>query len=394
MHQISYLLIVSSVLLALPDTVYGEESIVVSANAPLPVLESFDHEKHYPKQHRSLFQEARVLFHVMVDRNGKPHNPMVLSTTHGGFVEAATNLLLDADFQPATLGGDSVEASVEYMVVFLPQGTSASSLTRIRANGAEKHSFFYYLKRFDRHLKLSDRNQQKLLKWLKRMSEVVHESFIALPALAKARYDFAVQYGSDQMQIDAIQELLLAYKKHPWPGARLNGIGDRKVFSYFQDAQRKGSPQLNGEAAEAELIRLLLAVGRYGEALQEYDKLYSKLASRGDPTGWLEKTFDDQMEEISLMAESGVPITNSIRIGDSGYTYLKLISRSFRLIKNSGEINTLNFRCDRQFKSVPFMPGVIHNTLTNWGECYIEIIGKSGSQLTVVQNADPDHSGA
>lgn len=51
----------------------------------------------------------------------------------------------------------------------------------------------------------------------------------------------------------------------------------------------------------------------------------------------------------------------------------------------NGQIDTLKFRCERNFKEMPFEAGVEYKLPESWGRCLVQVIGSPDTTFSLNQ---------
>ena len=327
-------------------------------------------EPDYPSQRKSesggviSADSGLVQLRFMVDKQGSPHEIMVIRSSMPKFEEEAIKAVAKYRYQPATKEGIGVDSQMSTSVAF---DFSAADLRNARGgkgtlsykttrNLPDGYSTFY--DQFTDELQKNAPDESTARNLIDRIEPVKHQSFYSLAYLSLARYRLAETFGDFGDQIDAIEELLWI-DNHVKPKYQILQ-GDKK------------------HAIQASMLKLQIESGMYAEAVGHYAGFIKNNRE-------LEKIFGDTIQQINQLAIDDRLVQRPIEINHREYTQLPLLKRSFTIKPKNGQINLLKLRCNTRFEQLEFQPDSQYGIPASWGACNLQIMGEAGTQADLYQ---------
>lgn len=346
------------------STASAQESDLIEAELEKSSAPNYPKERNSGRGGEVSIDDGLVKLVYMVDQQGKPYQVMVARTSMSKFSEEAVKSINRNQFKPAMRNAKPVDSRHDSDLKFVfdeadlhdNRGTKGSVGDARRFSLPDGYKSYY--DQFTQALDQTKPDQSKLQQLLNTMSNIKHQSFYSLAYQSLARYRVAKEFDDTLGQMQALEDLI-------W----FDDVVETKHQVLQKDLKR---------TVYIALLQLQIASGHYAEALDNYSEF--KKADRK-----IGELFQDYIGKIILLKESGQTTERVITIGDSGYSHLPLLKRSFVVETDKGKIDTLKLRCATKFKELAFKVDAQYTLPDSWGECDLQIIGEQGSVVSILQ---------
>lgn len=299
----------------------------------------------YPVSEQRNQNAGLVHIQMMVDKQGRSANPVVLQSTSEEFEENALKALSSYEFTPATLDGVPVEGIYEATINFL-MGNEEDGVS---------HKFRTLYKRARKELDKPEPRRAYIEKKLEILRNENNLSTYALAFLSALEYRFALRFLDTSEQLKAIERVLLFEKQAGRLPADLASVARSQLFILYANSNR------------------------FSEALQVYAKIVENDGTANA------KQFASVVAEIKeFYFDSSAYVTN-LELNNSGYRVFKLFKRTLSFTDVEGDLNQLKLRCRNKYSELDIEPDTQYQIPKSWGYCSVQVIGAPNTSFSLVQ---------
>lgn len=297
----------------------------------------------YPRRRARDFREGWVQLNFMVGRDGSPYEIAVTdSTGDAAFEEAAVAAVARSTFEPASLGGEPIDAGHALKIRF----SLSEPLESARPSFVSRHrALMTAIYAGDR--KAADRHLDAL-----EVRNLYEDAYYHL-----ARYFHASRWGQRAEQIQALKRTIA----HEREGTYL-------PEALFVDAL-------------ASLFSLQVDVQDFGGALETWGTLQSQGL---EPQA--RRTLEQAVAGIRALQEDDRAFTVAGSVGTSASWHFRLLKRRFAIDVQEGYVAELKLRCDRQYLLFRYSPDIRYQIDPAHGACLLEVVGDPGTRFTLTQS--------
>lgn len=300
-------------------------------------------EPRYPLLNQRLGREGWVKLTFMVSPTGEPYDIAVVDAVgderfETAAVEAAQNWV----FEPATLGGQPIDAGMTYMVTFeLTDNASASS------------SFVRAFRRIMTAIQEGERAaaERGLTDLGKDDLNLYEEANLNLAA-----YQYYAKWGTAAQQYGALSRATAMDKGR--------GFLPEDVLTSMLANRFALELQLNLYARAAETGRLLL---------------------ERSPSPERKAAIEQALTQIDALAGTDQPILVAGRIDRSAHFFHLLLRPRFQFQDIDGDIAELRLHCDQDYAGFSYTPGMAYTVNGDLSDCTLRVIGTPGTTFTLVE---------
>ena len=207
----------------------------------------------YPKARAVKSQEGIVEFLFMVETDGTTSELVVIDSTHSDFEKSTRSLILESKYEPAIWNGE-------------PKRSMESMRAIFRMNNSQPKAsdeFYRPYKRVRREFEKANPEQNKIRKDLDRMHKASFLNMYTLSFLYLEEYQYATTFLGKNEQLYALQQLLMFDDR----------LDKKEQFLEFETLK---SIRMN-------ILQLLIQLGRYGEARNNYYVLQKEIPEAAEP---------------------------------------------------------------------------------------------------------------
>lgn len=264
----------------------------------------------YPRSQVNKGNAGAVELSFTIDTEGKPFDIVVIRSSDKSFEQSATDAVQDYRYSAAKMGETPIQTRQNVVVYYEIEGQK-NQLSR---------PFF---KRYQKVLKLFAEetvSQLRLKKELGRISNAARSRCDhAYDALLQSHY--AQKFESPEQQVETLHRAIM--------------------FDYELADDWRCFDEGVMVGVYTNLIRNLIALGRRGEAVFEFEKAQEK----GLQT--VASVFKDAIQGIKMQPQNSSSVSRRIEVSSRGFFIVELLSHKFSLIliQPNGEIKELKFRC-------------------------------------------------
>ena len=301
----------------------------------------------YPSVELNNANAGMVDITMMIDKNGKPFEPVVDASSRPSFEFNALRSIQNYLYEPATFNGTPIETVTKVRVIFLVA----------RQDDKVDKKFHRNYKSALKELNKKSPDKLKIEKKIQSMENSAYLSPYSYRHLNTLKHSYAEKFSSKQAQIDALYQLLLFENKV------------RKDKNGLSDEQR-----IN---ARRRLVLLLIQTSQYGAAISEYLTL-KKIDPKAD------EIFKDSIKQINDIKNNNQTVVTKLQLNAQGYHSTALFKRSFGFDQGS-DVKQLKLRCTKKFAALEYQLDSLYELPESWGECLLQIIGTPGSTVELYQ---------
>ncbi|WP_088332504.1 energy transducer TonB [Lacimicrobium sp. SS2-24] len=297
----------------------------------------------YPISEAKAGKEGWVRVDFVVDEQGQVTDAVVLDSSGvDGFEREALRAVRRWQYEPALVDGEAVQQCYKVQLDFAldrqAQGVTRRFAATVRAI------------------------QQRL------EDQQLDEAKAQLDAL-RARPQWNLTEDGWYWMIEALyQEAVGNVQEQVRSLKRVTGITTRRL----PDEQLRYVLQ--------KLFVLQTSQSQFAEALDSYEKLQQVPGS--DEVVAMLAPYVDQ---IHTAVKSEQPLLVEARVNERRYWQHHLSRSGFELVQISGQLETLDLRCERQLKTYKAVSGVAWHIPASWGECRVMVKGEPGSVFQLLE---------
>ncbi len=295
----------------------------------------------YPRSEQDASHEGWVSLTMMISPTGKPYEASVVDSSGNAKLEAAALKALDQmHFQPAMSGKTPVDSGFTLMIRFLTGGP---------ALGASEHFILMY-KQFLKAFNTEDRGEVDAALAQLRAQNLYEDAFRSY-----AQFNYDRKWGTEAEQAEDLGHALVSDgHEHYLP---------RELYD------------------DALLAQFSLQVKRndYGSAMVTWKNL--KPRAPAGARAELQRVAD----QITAIQSSDRTITTAGYIGKHSWDTL-LFKNRFAIGVRSGAVTEIKLRCKKKYFFFKYEPDVQYTVSPNAGQCFIEVVGDPGTELSMVQS--------
>ena len=322
------------------ETAQSEKVAVEVFQGPKPKpLSSLD----YPPRLLRDGKEGWVNLNMMVSPQGKPYEVMVMkSSGDREFEVEALRAVKSLQFEPALAGDKPIDSAMELKIKF-------------QINDAEKGAsdkFVLAYRTLSKALEAKDRGAADTAMANLRVNNLYEDAFMGF-----AQYLYARQWGASADQLAGLKRAI-AFENN-------SDYLPRAMFNH----------------ALGMMFQLQAAAGDYAGALQTCEKL-SMPRLRLDKKA-LEPLLP-VVDEIKKLRDDPRPVVVADVIQDGSWNF-GLFKHKFRVEVQQGRISEVKLRCEKKYVFFPFDPTLEYTVPRAYGQCYVQLIGDSGTQFVFIQ---------
>ena len=299
---------------------------------------------NYPKAEQSKLGEGWVDISFVVSDTGEVMDPVVVDSSGSAYFEtAAIAAIKKTEFNPALENGFPIQQCknsfrYRFMMANAPKGASRKFVRTYK-------KAFKALQSND--IELAETLIQELYsKGVRNNYEDAYYWFIkSLLAAAKSEYRDQLAYLSRAL---ANNDLYLP-----------EGIYQPALITSFQ---------------------LQNYYAKYSDALESYEKLQKKV-----PENEISEQIRQASSRINEIVNSDVPLQFTDSFSASRLTVANLYRPQFSITLDEGNIDTIEIRCDKQYRRFDFADNMVYEVPRNWGNCKLHLAGDEGTQFSLLQ---------
>ena len=303
----------------------------------------------YPKARAVKSQEGIVEFLFMVETNGTTSELVVIDSTHSDFEKSTRSLILESKYEPAIWNGEPKRSLESLRAIFRMNNSQPKA----------SDEFYRPYKRVRREFEKANPEQNKIRKDLDRMHKASFLNMYTLSFLYLEEYQYATTFLGKNEQLYALQQLLMFDDR----------LDKKEQFLEFEILK---SIRMN-------ILQLLIQLGRYGEARNNYYVLQKEIPEAAEP-------FAEPMAQVQERLDSGEVLVRQLKLKDRGSEYIYLTRNNLEIHNVKGQLEKMNFYCSMGFSSLEFKPESSYQIPDSWGSCNLLLVGEPGTTATLYQN--------
>jgi TonB family protein len=298
----------------------------------------------YPRLAQQTGHDGWVQLSILVDTDGKPHSVEVVdSSSYGLFERAAIEAAEQWRFEPAQQDGVPIAGQHALKLVFALEGGD---------NRGARLSFF---KAYNKVLKAIDQRDRAAADLA--LASLDPRSLYEDAYQGMAEFSYALAWDSPDAQLGALRRAV-AYETKPT-------YLSEKVFV----------------AALQQKFRLEVKTNLLGDALDTWAILKEqKLTDQDLPA------FQEIVDEIERLRTDDRSFAMAGTINTNGYAVFGLLKNRFRVVVDSGAVQHLQLRCEREARQLTVDPALEFTISGSGSECKLWLKGEPDSKFQIVQS--------
>lgn len=308
-------------------------------------------EPEYPEAliHRN--QEGWVALNFMVDTEGRAYEISVADAVGDeAFQDAAIRALQRSRFEPATLGGEPIEAGANYAYSFALRGGREGARRR-------------FVRRFRALLdavQSGDRDAADAA-----LAKLEADNLYENAYLEYGRFERHRRWGTVHQQIRALHR----------------AVGREEATRYLPD-------DVYGDALR-HLFALQVERQDFGGALKTANRLF-ELPLEED----LKRVLHGAVEDIEAVRHQDATFAVGGEISHGAYSWhLTLFRNAFHIDRVDGRLAEIKLRCAGKFVGFGFDEDLVYRVSERYMPCTLEVVGDPGTRFRLVQSPNRSDRG-
>ena len=325
---------------------------------PVLIEGSLDASNVFPIREKG-YSDGIVDLVFMVNPDGVPDQIDVVRSSGARFEKAAIKHLRTLRYQSAVYTGKNIESRQTARIRFKGPEFSFGNQRTFRP-----YRFLYseqYVMLFNKALKELGRStprEKKLRATLERMQRLKLKFFFHRYHTGFIKYQHSKDFLGKLEEHHALQDMMMYADE-----VRVRKISKLKDYEPYFDI---------------ELLRLMLDLGHYQEAQIQYWAL-----QESNPE--VANTFTSMMAKVEEIKSGETVVESGVYLAPSGKGFLTLFKRKFSVETVGNNLESAELRCERKYQNLGNNFDVAYELPSSWGICELQVTGKPGVSVTVLQ---------